>query len=73
MEIIRVSGTNMEQLGNRGDLIDESLKGSQFTATIETDSGRKSVELVQMVTRPLLTLVQNKSTSLLLFSLVRQS
>jgi hypothetical protein len=61
----------MEQLGNRSDFVAGDLKGSQFTATIETDSGRKSAELVQMVSRPLLTLVPNKVTYLLLFSLVR--
>jgi hypothetical protein len=47
--------------------------GSQFTATIEIDPGRKSVELVHMVSRPLLTLVQNKSIFLYLLSLARGS
>jgi hypothetical protein len=44
------------------------LKGSQFTATIETDAGRKSVELVQIFSRPLLTPV-GKKLSLYFFSL----
>jgi hypothetical protein len=48
-------------------------KGSQFTATTETDTHRKYVELVQMVSRPLLTPVQTKFTSLLLFSLAQRS
>jgi hypothetical protein len=59
MEIVRVRGTNTD-------------KGSQLTATTETEAGRKSVDLVQMVRRPLLTLVKNECTSLLLFSLAQQ-
>jgi hypothetical protein len=42
-------------------------KGSQFTATTETYVDRNYVELVQMVSRPLLTPVQNKSTSISIF------
>jgi hypothetical protein len=64
---------NTEQLGNQVELVAGDLKGSQFTATTETDAGRKSIDLVQMVSRPLLTPVQNKCTSLLLFSLAGQS
>jgi hypothetical protein len=48
-------------------------ESSQITTTIEIDSDRKPVELVQMVSRPLLTLVQNESIYLLLFSLARRS
>jgi hypothetical protein len=54
MEIVHVRGMNTEQLGIRVEWVAGDLKGSQFTATMETDTGRKYVELVQMVSRPLL-------------------
>jgi hypothetical protein len=54
-EIIPVHGTNTEQLSNRDWRVAGYPKGSQFTSTTETDGGRKSVELVQMVSIPLLT------------------
>jgi hypothetical protein len=58
-EIVHVRGTNTEQLRSQADCVAGDLKGSQFTATIETHAGRKSVKLVQMASRPQLTLVQN--------------
>jgi hypothetical protein len=72
-EIVHLRGTNTEQLGNREQRVAKDPKGSQFTATTEINAGRKSVELVQMVSRPLLTPVHFKCTFLLLLSLTRQS
>jgi hypothetical protein len=73
MYIVRVRGMNMEQLWNQVERVAGDLKGSQFKATTETDAGRNYVELVQKVGRSMLTMVQNECTSLLLFSLARQS
>jgi hypothetical protein len=72
-DIVLVHGTNTEQLGNREYRVAGDPKRSQFTATTETVTGRKSVELVQMVSIPLLTPVQIKCTSLILFSLARRN
>jgi hypothetical protein len=61
MEIVHIRGMNTEQIVNRqywGGAKDP--KGSQFTATTETYAGRKYVESVQKVSRPLLNLVQFK-------------
>jgi hypothetical protein len=58
-------GTTLEP----GRLSGWETESSQFTTTIEIDSGRNYVEFAQMASRPMLTLAQNKCISLLIFSL----
>jgi hypothetical protein len=55
MCMLNQNGTTREPDSSSG-WENESL---QFTATNEMDLGRNSVELVHMVSRPILTLVQN--------------